>query len=433
MLLALPGHAAAGEPNGAASADQPKAAPVADALPPSLGDVVEARIAAGPMTSAPAESGTFSLDENGLLFKSADGKSSFKVGGRIQADAIFHSDDKLADTELTDGTEIRRGRIELKGNMDDVIWESAVDFALDRVRIKDMFVGNEFEGGEKLMFGHQKQPYSLDIEMSSNDIPFTERSISAILTVPFVDRAVGARVEVPGERTFFAAGVYGESIREMLPTDEGWGATSRFVFAPVQSENQTVHVGVRGSYRNPQADASFDIGDEVTNASGAGILETATLSVDEALLYGVEAAWARGPFSIYGEYDMAHYEFDGDEADFSGWYVATTYSLTGESRAKAYKGSAGEFKRLSATRPSSSPFAGGAWELAARVSGVDLVDGSVDGGEAIAGNLALNWYSRENVRYMLDWTHILDTDGGGPQTADAEGLDVFTFRIQLVF
>src|SRR5690606_11707201 len=71
----------------------------------------------------------------------------------------------------------------------------------------------------------------------------------------------------------------------------------------------------------------------------------------------------------------------------------------------------------------------GAWELAARYSSIDLSDGSIVGGEGKTITLGSNWYPNRNVRVMLDWTRVLESDDS--TRAAAAGLDVRTLRAQL--
>src|SRR6185295_7409221 len=106
-------------------------------------------------------------------------------------------------------------------------------------------------------------------------------------------------------------------------------------------------------------------------------------------LMGLEAAVVLGPFSLTGEYSLA--SIDGDtgspnDPNFSGYYLQASYFLTGESR--GYKKAQGCF---------------GAWELAARISSLDLTDDGIDGGQLDDLSLGVNWYLNPNTRVMLDY------------------------------
>jgi len=388
-------------------------------------------IAVGPGPAANTEEDSrpvVSIGTGGFRVRSADGESSIRIGGRLQADAAFHSPDSTPAGELGDGTHVRRARFELKGTLpNDLRWAAEVDFAGNTTAIKDFWVALDREG-PRATFGHQKQPFSLGVEMSSNDIPFVERGIDNFLVIPFVDRAVGLRLDGNTDHTFWAAGIYGESIRQNAPDDEGYGTSGRYVVAPIRDENKVLHLAARGAYRAPDGLNEIDISDETTQTSNYSVVDTGTISdVNGVMLYGGEIAYAHGPASITAEFNQASVDRDGEDFDFSSWHVESTWSLTGESRAKAYRIDAGEFKRLR------SETEGGAWEVAGRFATIDLNDGSISGGEEDAVSLALNWYATPNLRLMLDWTHILDTAGGGLATGEAENVDIFTFRAQLTF
>ncbi len=367
------------------------------------------------------------MGTGGFRVKSVDGESSIKIGGRVQVDANLHTNDGALDDFINDGTELRRARIELKGTLpDDLIWAAETEFADNNATVRDFWVGYDGDG-PSFIFGNQKQPYSLDVEMSSNDIPFTERGVDTFLVIPFVDRAIGARVQDNGEEWFYAAGVYGDAVTPTAVDDEGWGATGRFVLAPVQSDTEVIHLGLRGSYRAPED--PIRIRDESTNMSNLRIVDTGLLSdVNGVTLAGAEATWVSGPFSIGGEWNIVNLNLPGRDSDFMGYHVAATYTLTGESRAPAYRMEAGEFKRLRANNEGERPI-----ELAARYASLDLNSRSIQGGEEDVFSLGLNWYYSANLRLMLNWNHVLDADEGALSLGDADGLNIFGFRAQLNF
>lgn len=415
----------------AAGADTTAEARRLEELRAELYELLGPEAPAATPSAAQSDAPTVSIGSGGFRVRSGDGEYEIRIGGRLQTDANFHDGEGALDPMITDGTELRRARFELKGRLpDDMSWAAEVDLANNSTKVKDFWLGFETDAGPEVFFGHQKQPYSLDIEMSSNDIPFVERGIDSFLITPFVDRAVGVRVQDSTDSIFYAAGLYGEGVSPNAVDDEGWGLAGRFVVAPVRSETEVVHLGARAAFRQPEDGAqTVRIDDETTNMSNFAVVDTGAITgVDSVFVYGAEAAWARGPFSIGGEVNQLTVDAPGGDLDFQSWHVQTTWSLTGESRAAAYRLDAGEFKRLHAEEPGDHP-----WELAARLASLDLEDGAVAGGEEQAFSLALNCYYSSNLRLMWNWTNILSTDGGSAATDAAEGLDIFTFRAQLTF
>lgn len=396
-------------------------------------------LAAWPLGSAADESADVmsSLDGRGLRLSSADGAFELAAGARLHADFARHRGDAATGAEATDGTEIRRARIELDGTFArDWGWAAHVDFAGNDTSLKDFAL--EFAGldGVKLSIGHQKQPYSLALEMSSNDIPFIERSIDNYLIAPFVDRAIGVRAETGGARWFAAAGLFGEPAGSSGPGDEGWGTSGRFVYAPTIEADRVLHLGVRAAYREPSAADAVRIRDETTSFSDLRIVDTGRLTGTRSVtLLGPEAVYTRGPWSVGGEYNDASIARTGArDLRFDSWHVAATYALGGEPRAGAYRIGSGEFGRLQPARELDLRAEGrGTWELAARYASLDLNDGATVGGSETALTVGANWYANANVRMLLSWTRILDTDASTPLRAGAEGLDIVTARAQLAF
>lgn len=96
--------------------------------------------------------------------------------------------------------------------------------------------------------------------------------------------------------------------------------------------------------------------------------------------------------------------------------------LTGESR--PYKFREGIWDSV---RPDSQVGKGGwgAWELDGRYSTADLTDEANVGGDEQNIALGLNWYPIANVRFMANWIHVLDLEGG---TSDGAEPSAFVLR-----
>jgi phosphate-selective porin OprO/OprP len=226
----------------------------------------------------------------------------------------------------------------------------------------------------------------------------------------------------------------------LLTGDEGWGVTGRYVYAPIIDSDRVLHLGLRASYREPaDNDAllkTLRIRNETTHFSNLVIVDTGRIeNVESATLFGPEAAWVKGRFSLGGEYNDAKIKRTaGDTLEFRSWHVAATWTLTGESRASIYRIDAGEFKRLTPAQNFSRRDGGrGAWELVSRYASIDLNDGSFVGGSEKAFSAGANRYFNPNVRVLFDWTHILDTDRSNDIRAGAEGMNIFSMRAQYTF
>ncbi|MFZ5532153.1 MAG: porin [Pseudomonadota bacterium] len=118
-----------------------------------------------------------------------------------------------------------------------------------------------------------------------------------------------------------------------------------------------------------------------------------------------------------------------EDVNFSGWHAQAAWLMTGERR--PYKASEGVFDRVI---PKASVGLGGigAWELAARVSEVNLNDGNIVGGEERNLTLALNGYLTSNIRLMLNYIRVLELDRPG-NAADQDEPSIIGARLHVDF
>ena len=392
------------------------------------------------------------LDKKGIQFETADKNFQFRLGGRIHADASFSSGDNYVEknnptqhVEANDGTEIRRARMEFLGTFfKDWHFKSQVDFADNKVGVKDMFVNYTGLDFMEITLGQQKQAFSRELQESSNDLIFMERSLMNVLNEPTVDRAIGLNLSHYGDNYSAQVGIYGDTVtanKENDKADEGWAISSRLTYALIQEKDKVIHLGVAGNYRVPDdkgnvTDKGLKYAYETTHMSNLNLINTGTITgINNIKMVGLEANALYGPFTLGGEYTHTWLNREGGKSNlaFDGWYTEASWTLTGESR--RYK--KGKFYKVEPSNNFSFNHGGlGAWELAARYAETDLNDGDVLGGQMSNLTIALNWYVNSNIRFMADYSRVLDisnsplTKVGGGQP---DNLDTFMMRGQLAF
>ncbi len=399
---------------------------------------------------------TLEVGKKGLVIKNPDGDFSIKLGGRMHADYSNHygDSDLATNSKPVNGTQIRRGRLALSGTVyNDYDYLIEADFGNDEVRVKDLFMvyhGFNLATPLELTIGHQKHAMSMEIQESSNDIMFTERSFVSALSTPYFDRAIGINLKAHGEDWNVQSGIYGDSMAgsnaaTVTPTanDEGSGFGIRGTWAPINEKDKVLHIGANYGYRKTSDDVrantkapSFSY--NTTAISGLAVVNTGNITglMDEVQMAIFELSGMYGPLSFQSEFAKSNVSREvGSDVDFTAWYAQVGYTLTGEAR--TYKGSDGEFKRLS-PREAFSLKNGtwGAWEVAARYDEIDLEDGNIAGGEAKRMTLSLNWYLNEDVRILAGYSKSFDLSGGALKNADgsfADDIDVISLRTQWAF
>jgi phosphate-selective porin OprO/OprP len=362
--------------------------------------------------------------DKGINLKTRDGNFSSKIGGRVQADAAAYG----GDPDLGDGTEIRRARLYIQGTMyKDWGYKLQYDFVDTGSKgIKDAYLSYKGFDNLELKAGNFKDPFSLQEQTSSKFVSFTERALPSAFSA---GRHIGVMATTAHKNWTLAGGLFGDTVTAKGGADdEGWGLGTRATWAPINNKNEVVHLGLGLNYRETGGTNSAQFKQQPeTHIAGISIVDTGTIAaVDDFLKVGAEIATVQGPFSAQAEYITTSVNRDaGTDLDFDGWYVQAGYFLTGESR--NYK--KGKFGGIT---PKANVGEGGigAWELALRYSSVDLSDADIDGGEAEAVTLGLNWYPTPTLRFSANYVDVLEVDGG---TYDDEEPSVFQVRSQWAF
>ncbi len=366
--------------------------------------------------------------KGGLELGTYDGQFSFELGGRLMLDLAGYHEDQV---KLGNGTEIRRARLEAEGIMySDWGYEFGVDFAGADADIKDAYIEYRGSWPSTLKLGQFKEPFSLEELTSSRYITFMERALPNAFAP---GRNIGMGYQSRGEGWITAIGLFGEAFDDDVANegDEGWGVTTRVTYAPWRDGRKALHLGAALSVRtaNDDNEVKFDSRPE-SHVTDVKYLNTGDITdVDTVSLLGLEAALVKGSWSLQGEAIQAQVSRSSGLAtlDFSGWYVYGSWFLTGESR--MYKAKKGSFGRIKPTGDS------GAWELALRLSSLDLTDGPVTGGEADQLTLGLNWYVNPHLRMMMNYVRV-DNDDFADDDGDAQGddnPDILQLRAQIDF
>lgn len=260
---------------------------------------------------------TLEVGKKGLVIKDGKGDFSIKLGGRMHADYTDHAgtSDLPSNRQPINGTQIRRGRIALSGTFyHDYDYMIETDFANDGISVKDLFLvyhGFNLETPLELTIGHQKHAMSMEIQESSNDIMFTERSLVSALTVPFFDRAIGLNLKAHGEDWNVQSGIYGDSMgssAENTDNNEGKGFGIRGTWAPINEETKVLHVGANYGYRNTSDNGRSNSQDSrfryrTTNMSGLAIVDAnlgATMDDVQTGIFELSAMY--GPLSFQSEF-----------------------------------------------------------------------------------------------------------------------------------
>jgi phosphate-selective porin OprO/OprP len=308
--------------------------------------------------------------------------------------------------------------------------------------------------------GYMDVPWTLDNAMSSNDILFLERPSSNVIANNI---AAGDFRSAGGFRAYndwLWGGVYatgpvsgvqhsGSSLNPHAMTEQ-YGAVARLASQVLNTKEYSFHVG-------GNAEALFKPPlDRITGATTltlsdrpelridpTAILTTGGIaSVNNAQVYGAEAAASWGPVFVQGEYYWYNVDRLGTlpSLKFNGGYVEASWTLTGEQH--AYNTGSAAYGGIVPNNPVSITNYGGwgAWEIAGRYSVVDLNDrigfaDGIAGGQQTIYTAGLNWYATRNVRFMFNYLHGTIDKQASPLVITDVGakFDAGAMRMQVAF
>jgi len=359
------------------------------------------------------------------LAKSKAGKPTVTMGGKIQLDAGAVNEDIAAHNS---GTEIRRARFFAKGTLDkDWGYKLQYEFASTKEANIDGILDAYIDYKPlNIRIGHFEEPFSLQNMTSDKYVTFTERAMSNIFTE---GRNIGIQHIRTGDNWMIAGGIFGDGRSSSSETtDEGWGVSARGTIAPVNTENQKLHLGLSLAQRYTGDDGELNYSDRPeTHITSKKIVSTGNIKAHGLTRGALEAAFVSGPWHTAAEY--YHTDIDRNDAGlsdltFTGYYVETGLFLTNDQM--NYSGKGGKFGKISPNGDN------GAWQIAARLSNIDLNDADITGGEADSLTLGLNWFATPSIRFSANYVNILDVDGG-ITTTPGDNPEAFTLRSQVAF
>lgn len=344
--------------------------------------------------------------KGGVKVTSADGKFEASIGGRIHFDT-YAFDRDLASTTGT--TEFRRARLTLSGKAYGWEYKMENDFGagggLDGFR--DVYIAKSALGG-KFTIGHFKPYRAMEELTSSNELLTMERPFASA-TGLFSGRQFQQGVGYLRAGENYTAGLSVFNLRGAAGTrNEGVGAAGRVTFAPINTDNSTLHFGAWYSFE----DNNLGSADLVATSNYAGrrgpsqvIATTTGASRNTVDVMAVEAAGSFGPAFFQAEYADATYGQPlGRDQDVKTYYVQGSFMLNGGH--KPYKAATGVFGSPKVADK-------GLWELTGRY---DYVENETLNREVTSWILGMNYYVNPNLRFMFNYTQG-DNEVTGDETA----------------
>jgi phosphate-selective porin OprO/OprP len=350
-------------------------------------------------------------------------------GGVVAQDAANEA--LLGDIDNSLG--FRRARIGVDGFITEHLYYRFVpDFALGgRPSTRDAYVEyRDLEGIGTIRLGESRQPFGMESQTPARDLLFLERSVAFALS-PFRQIGLGLRNRTEDETLTWHAAAFGypTDMFGNAVNDSGFGVAARStaILWEDDSSDSLIHLGAGYTYLHPAEKGLRyrsvpEYTGTLTGATGSTtvvppFVDTGVMENASSNAFGLELAAIRGPIVFQGELVTSVVDLDsGGPATFRGAYAQALYVLTGETH--RYNREYGAIERLVPRHPVSDGGCG-AWELAGRLSMLDLNDGPIEGGRIHDLTLGINWFLNDYTRLQFNYIHSwVDHAPVGDNSAD---------------
>jgi phosphate-selective porin OprO/OprP len=394
---------------------------------------------------------------------------TIQVNGVFQADVGFFSQSAANVAtygRIQDGADFRRARLSAKGSVSETTnYFFQMDFGFfGRPTFTDVWLETtDLPVLGNVRIGQWKQPFSLEVVSSFRYTTFMERSLLFQAFTPFRHLGIGFYDHSEDLRYTWAASMFRtgqDQFGGSISTNGGWGTAERVTWLPWWDEPSNgegyLHLGLGHFYNSPPRDLvnfrtipEIYIGENAPGAPGTSgqpepglfngtpfFAATGPKVVSQYNVFGGELLWVRGPWSLQSEAMLSYVQQrNGTEATLPGAYGQIGYFLTGEHR--PYDRKAGAIDRVIPhenffrvrTTDDCVATGMGAWEVAARISWIDLTDQDIVGGEVVDGTLGVNWYWNPFTKIVFNYIHSVPTH----PNQERGTMDAFAMRAQIDF
>ena len=343
-----------------------------------------------------------------LLRKLLEGRK-FQFFGRLEGEFAFYD---IPSLDQQDGADLRRFRAGIAGVsalFDRLSYKLEFDLMDQTSTISSAYITADFGKNGTLTIGNQDGSQSLNASTGSLSQLFMEAPLP--IEAFGVSKRVGISYDRASDRNGLHFLIFG---RDLNSEARHQGISARAYFNPYRSEKGIWHFGI-SALREDITDETRLRSRPESYITDIRLVDTGWFEdVKSTRRLGLEIAGATGSFTTRFEFLRNDWKRDdGTRNRFKGAYLEGGYFFSGI----PFRYVRGKFVR---------PRLAGvdmAWELAYRLSWVDLNDDDVEGGEELNTGLALNAYPHPGWRGQVNLIYV-DSD-----RPDSDGL-LFQARLQ---
>jgi phosphate-selective porin OprO/OprP len=340
-----------------------------------------------------------------------------KIGLKLHLDAAaYHADSDLGD--MRDDSGVRRARLYTSGGFFfgvPISYKAEAEVADQNFYIREAYTWFwDLPVVRTMKVGHFKAPMTMEGYTSSGDTLFLERASPVEAFGPGIMYGIQAGGPNREKDRTWALGWFGDGGQSDISESSRsfTRAIGRVTWLPWCEEGQGApklfHLGASGQFLY-SSENSVRYRSRPESYFAPRLVDTGDMDAQEATSAGLECALVNGPWCLQAELLDSIVSQESHTLDFWGGYVAGSWMMTGESH--PYNRTLGCL-----TRPTpKTPFSlrkrhFGAWEVASRLSHLDLTDADVEGGVMSLATIGLNGYLTSRLKVAFDYAFGRVTD-----------------------
>jgi len=338
------------------------------------------------------------------------------VGARLDVDLARYEDDV---TPLESGIDLRRLRLEMGGKLTEKLaFYALADFSDGTYSAQASWLRYRINAENDFYAGRIEVPFSLQHVTNSQFNLFMERALPAALTPHY---GTGLVLMHKGRQWSWRLGLFGDDELNFNGSTESGTMLAFRAGRRLRLGASRVWLGASAMVQDTTEPDRFQTRPE-SNVTSQKLVGTGSMpDVGNTRRTGLEAVWKAGQWSL--QWEWIHYAADphgADDVALDGGYVEASRMFNGRRRFN--------FRRGEWMSPETGDK--GSWELAGRVSWIDLRSGAVTGGAETNYSFGLNYYFNSINRVMFNW---IKADAHPNRRGVNESPSLLQLRLQISF
>lgn len=316
------------------------------------------------------------------------------IGGRIHVNGTWYED---GGSDLS----VNRARLTVNKVMNNWELQLQADFASNGVYLEENYLAYHFNDNSSIKIGQSLIPGFMEREKTTDDMSaILWNSEERLGWIP--SYLIGVNYAYRSDDLGVSLGVYGNGVDNEGKVDNyvNYNTAGRVWYSPINTDEAVVMLGLNSMYQSMKGESS------------TGEYSYSQYAVSKQFNVGIELFLQYNSVYLASEYLNASFEFDS--APSSSYKTTDAFStefvwnITGEKT--YYDGWYGVYGDVDVANPVSKGGLG-AFQFVARYSFADGKDNYLLGTEDYT--LGINWLPESNVKFLLGYSKIKDTDYAG--------------------